>query len=107
VRYAPTTHFHILSKRDAELPTSSGWWKSRFGVVSAGTGGSRCKDETGHGGVEEEHTGDIGPVGGRLGAYDGSYKVGWLSSLIVRSYIQGMLMGCTGWRIKLWILISC
>jgi len=61
--------------------------------VSAGAGGSRCKDETGHDGVEEEHTGEIGPAGG---TYDGSYKVGWLSSLIVRSYVQGMLMGCTG-----------
>jgi hypothetical protein len=57
--------------------------------------------------VEEEHTGEIGPAGGRLGAYDGSYKVGWLSSLIVRLYVRGMLMGCTGWRIKLSILISC
>jgi ubiquitin-like modifier-activating enzyme ATG7 len=51
----------ILSWRDSEIPSSTGWWKSRFGVLSAAASAEGPQEKPSAVGWEKNVQGKLGP----------------------------------------------
>lgn len=59
---APTTSaIRILSWRDSEIPSSTGSWKSRFGIVNAGFPAESPSEKPSAVGWEKNVQGKLGP----------------------------------------------
>ncbi|KIM80534.1 hypothetical protein PILCRDRAFT_789269 [Piloderma croceum F 1598] len=59
--HSSSTQLRILCWRDAELPSSTGTWKSRFGVLSAGAAGVDPTTKPSAVGWEKNVQGKLGP----------------------------------------------